>query len=66
MKHCPICGFPIDKELEKATITTMNDIRIEDEGIIYHSTQTVFAHSKCIDEAIKNEKKRRGKNGSED
>jgi len=62
MKHCPICGFPIDKELKKATITTMNDIRIEDEGIIYHSSQTVFAHSKCIDEAIKNEIKRRGKN----
>ena len=59
MKHCPICGFPIEKELEKATITTMNDIRIEDEGIIYHSTQTIFAHSKCIDEAIKNEREKR-------
>ena len=62
MKHCPICGYPIEKELEKATITTMNDIRIEDEGIIYHSTQTIFTHSKCIDEAIKNEIKRRCKN----
>ena len=59
MKYCPICGYPIDKELEKATITTMNDIRIEDEGIIYHSTQTVFTHSTCIDEAIKNEREKR-------
>jgi len=59
MKYCPICGFPIEEEKEKATITTMQSYVIDEDGIKRYSTQTVFTHSTCIDEAIKNEREKR-------